>query len=41
MIALGLANLGSGALGGLAGGGSLSQSAVNDGARARAASCRR
>jgi len=35
MIALGLANLGSGMLGGLACGGSLSQSAVNDGAGAR------
>ncbi len=35
MIALGLANLGSGLLGGLAAGGSLSQSAVNDGAGAR------
>jgi sulfate permease, SulP family len=35
MIALGLANLGSGFLGGLAAGGSLSQSAVNDGAGAR------
>ena len=35
MIALGLANLGSGVLGGLACGGSLSQSAVNDGAGAR------
>jgi high affinity sulfate transporter 1 len=35
MIALGLANIGSGVLGGLAGGGSLSQSAVNDGAGAR------
>ena len=35
MIALGLANIGSGFLGGLAGGGSLSQSAVNDGAGAR------
>jgi sulfate permease, SulP family len=35
MIALGLANLGSGLLGGLACGGSLSQSAVNDGAGAR------
>jgi len=35
MIALGLANLGSGLLGGLAAGGSLSQSAVNDGAGAK------
>jgi sulfate permease, SulP family len=35
MIALGLANLGSGVVGGLACGGSLSQSAVNDGAGAR------
>jgi len=35
MIALGLANLGSGLLGGLACGGSLSQTAVNDGAGAR------
>ena len=35
MIALGLANLGSGFLGGLACGGSLSQTAVNDGAGAR------
>ena len=35
MIAFGLANLGSGFLGGLAVGGSLSQSAVNDGAGAR------
>jgi MFS superfamily sulfate permease-like transporter len=35
MIALGLANLGSGFLGGLAAGGSLSQSAVNDSAGAR------
>jgi high affinity sulfate transporter 1 len=35
MIALGAANLGSGVLGGLAGGGSLSQTAVNDGAGAR------
>jgi SulP family sulfate permease len=35
MIALGTANLGSGLLGGLAGGGSLSQTAVNDGAGAR------
>jgi sulfate permease, SulP family len=35
MIALGLANIGSGFLGGLAGGGSLSQSAVNEGAGAR------
>jgi MFS superfamily sulfate permease-like transporter len=35
MVALGLANLGSGVLGGLACGGSLSQSAVNDGAGAR------
>ena len=34
-IALGLANLGSGVHGGLACGGSLSQSAVNDGAGAR------
>ncbi len=34
-IALGLANLGSGLLGGLAAGGSLSQSAVNDGAGAK------
>jgi sulfate permease, SulP family len=34
MIALGLANLGSGLLGGLAAGGSLSQSTVNDGAGA-------
>lgn len=35
LIALGAANLGSGLLGGLAAGGSLSQSAVNDGAGAR------
>jgi sulfate permease, SulP family len=35
MIALGLANIGSAVLGGLACGGSLSQSAVNDGAGAR------
>jgi sulfate permease, SulP family len=35
MIALGVANAGSGVLGGLAGGGSLSQSAVNEGAGAR------
>jgi MFS superfamily sulfate permease-like transporter len=35
MVALGLANIGSGLLGGLAAGGSLSQSAVNDGAGAR------
>jgi sulfate permease, SulP family len=35
LIALGVANLGSGLLGGLAGGGSLSQSAVNEGAGAR------
>ncbi|MBB2940645.1 high affinity sulfate transporter 1 [Actinoplanes lutulentus] len=35
MIALGTANLGSGFLGGLAAGGSLSQSAVNEGAGAR------
>lgn len=35
MIAIGAANLGSGVLGGLAAGGSLSQSAVNDGAGAR------
>ena len=35
MIALGVANIGSGLLGGLACGGSLSQSAVNDGAGAR------
>jgi SulP family sulfate permease len=35
MIALGLANIGSGFLGGLAAGGSLSQSAVNEGAGAR------
>ena len=35
MIALGLANIGSGFLGGLACGGSLSQSAVNDGAGAK------
>jgi sulfate permease, SulP family len=35
LIALGVANVGSGAMGGLAGGGSLSQSAVNDGAGAR------
>ena len=35
MIALGLANIASGLLGGLAAGGSLSQSAVNDGAGAR------
>ena len=40
MIALGLANLGSGFLGGLACGGSLSQTAVNDGP-APARSCRR
>jgi sulfate permease, SulP family len=35
LIALGVANAGSGVLGGLAGGGSLSQSAVNEGAGAR------
>lgn len=35
MIALGLANIGSGLFGGLAAGGSLSQSAVNDGAGAK------
>jgi high affinity sulfate transporter 1 len=35
MIALGLANIGSGLLGGLAAGGSLSQTAVNDGAGAK------
>jgi sulfate permease, SulP family len=35
MIALGVANVGSGLLGGLAAGGSLSQSAVNEGAGAR------
>jgi sulfate permease, SulP family len=35
LIALGVANTGSGLLGGLAGGGSLSQSAVNEGAGAR------
>jgi len=35
MIALGVANIGSAFLGGLAGGGSLSQTAVNDGAGAR------
>ena len=35
LIALGVANVGSGLLGGLAGGGSLSQSAVNEGAGAR------
>lgn len=35
MVAIGLANLGSGLLGGLAAGGSLSQTAVNDGAGAR------
>jgi sulfate permease, SulP family len=35
LIALGVANAGSGFLGGLAGGGSLSQSAVNEGAGAR------
>jgi SulP family sulfate permease len=35
MIALGIANIGSAFLGGLAGGGSLSQTAVNDGAGAR------
>jgi sulfate permease, SulP family len=35
IIALGLANLGSGVLGGLPCGGSLSQTAVNDGAGAR------
>jgi sulfate permease, SulP family len=35
MVALGLANLGSGLLGGLAAGGSLSQTAVNDAAGAR------
>ena len=35
LIALGVANLGSGLVGGLAGGGSLSQSAVNEGAGAR------
>ena len=35
LIALGVANAGSGFLGGLAGGGSLSQTAVNDGAGAR------
>ena len=34
MVALGMANIGSGFLGGLAGGGSLSQTAVNDGAGA-------
>ena len=35
LIALGVANVGSGVMGGLAGGGSLSQSAVNEGAGAR------
>jgi SulP family sulfate permease len=35
LIALGVANAGSGVMGGLAGGGSLSQSAVNEGAGAR------
>ena len=40
MVALGAANVGSGLLGGLAAGGSLSQTAVNDGAGA-AARCRR
>jgi len=35
LIALGVANVGSGLMGGLAGGGSLSQSAVNEGAGAR------
>jgi high affinity sulfate transporter 1 len=35
LVALGAANLGSGLVGGLAGGGSLSQSAVNEGAGAR------
>ena len=35
MIALGVANIGSGLLGGLASGGSLSQTAVNDGAGAQ------
>ena len=35
LIALGAANVGSGFIGGLAGGGSLSQSAVNEGAGAR------
>jgi SulP family sulfate permease len=35
LIALGVANVGSGFIGGLAGGGSLSQSAVNEGAGAR------
>jgi high affinity sulfate transporter 1 len=35
LIALGVANIGSGVMGGLAGGGSLSQSAVNEGAGAR------
>jgi sulfate permease, SulP family len=35
LIALGVANAGSGLLGGLAGGGSLSQSAVNEGAGAK------
>ncbi len=35
LIALGVANVGSGLVGGLAGGGSLSQSAVNEGAGAR------
>jgi SulP family sulfate permease len=35
MVAIGLANIGSGLLGGLAAGGSLSQTAVNDGAGAR------
>ncbi|HRW38030.1 MAG: SulP family inorganic anion transporter [Acidimicrobiales bacterium] len=35
LVALGVANVGSGLLGGLAAGGSLSQSAVNDGAGAR------
>ena len=35
LIALGVANVGSGFMGGLAGGGSLSQSAVNEGAGAR------
>jgi high affinity sulfate transporter 1 len=37
LIALGLANLGSGVLGGLACGGSMSETAVNDGAGARSA----
>ena len=40
MIALGVANIGSGFLGGLAGGGSLSQSAVNEGAGGRSSSPR-